>query len=158
MVDLTADVTRKVRRLPHPLKGSLMTITVAILQDGPSTSVGTTRTHSVRIDRPSEKGGTDEGPMGGELLLLGLGGCFMSNLLAVIKARKAAVSDVQTRVEATLEGNPKHFSAYTLRVAAHCEDRALLEKLVTIAERGCIVANSLKKAAPITLVVENHTK
>ena len=133
------------------------TIAVSVLQEGPSTSVGTTRVHSVRIDRPHEKGGTDQGPMGGELLLLGLGGCFMSNLLAAINARKASISNVQTRVEATLESAPKHFSAYTLRVTAQCEDRALLEKLVTIAERGCIVANSLKKAAPITLVVENQT-
>ncbi len=146
-----------VRRISQPLKYSLMsqTITVAVLQEGPSTSVGTTRAHSVRIDRPGEKGGTDQGPMGGELLLLGLGGCFMSNLLAAIKARKAPVSEVQTMVDATLEGNPKHFSAYTLRVTARCEDRDLLEKLVTIAERGCIVANSLRDAAPITSVVEN---
>ena len=79
----------------------------------------------------------------------------MSNLLAAIKAREAPVSEVQTMVDATLEGNPKHFTAYTLRVTARCADRDLLEKLVAIAERGCIVANSLKAAAPLTVVVEN---
>ena len=130
------------------------TITVAVVQEGSSTSVGTTRTHSVRVDRPEGKGGADQGPMGGELLLLGLGGCFMSNLLAAIKAREAPVSEVQTLVDGTLEGNPKHFTAYALRVTARCDDRDLLEKLVTIAERGCIVANSLRNAAPITVVVE----
>ena len=133
------------------------TITLAIRQDGLSTSIGSIRGHSVHIDRPVEKGGNDQGPMGGELLLMGLGGCFMSNLLAAIKARNAPVTDVQTMVDGTLDGNPKHFTAYTLRVSARCEDRDLLEKLATIAERGCISANSLKKAAPITLVVENRT-
>jgi len=52
----------------------------------------------VVTDRPVSKGGTDQGPKGGELLLP--------------------------------------------------------EKLVTIAERACIVANTLKEAAPITVVAE----
>ena len=36
------------------------------------------------MDRPGPKGGQDKGPMGGEALLMGLGGCFMSNLLAAV--------------------------------------------------------------------------
>ena len=130
------------------------TISLSVRQAGPATSIAATRGHEVHVDRPTAKGGDDKGPMGGELLLMGLGGCFMSNLLAAVKARKAPVSDIQTRVEATLEGTPKRFSSYTLYVSARCDDPALLEKLAIIAERGCIAANSLKQGAPVHLVTE----
>ena len=43
----------------------------------------------VLIDRPQEKGGADRGPMGGELFLASIGGCFMSNLLAATSARES---------------------------------------------------------------------
>ena len=36
------------------------------------------RSHQVLVDRPVEKGGADEGPMGGELFLAAVGGCFMT--------------------------------------------------------------------------------
>ena len=123
-------------------------------QTGPSTTEGTVRGHRVAVDRPVEKGGGDGGPMGGELLLLALGGCFASNLLAAIRAREADVEGVRVVVEATLEGTPPRMSAFTLRVSARHEDADLLAKLVTIAERGCIVANTLRQSAPLRVVVE----
>jgi putative redox protein len=82
--------------------------------------------------------------MGGELFLAAIGGCFMSNLLAAIKAREAQVSDVYTEVIGAPEGTPPRFSSVELRVSAACEDGQLLQKLVEIAERGCIMVNTLK--------------
>jgi len=120
------------------------TIQMEVRQSGPATSETTIRGHRVLIDRPTAKGGDDRGPMGGELLLAGLGGCFMSNLLAAIRAREAPVSNVRAEVAATVGENPSRFTAIDLRVSADCEDQGLLEKLVTIAERGCIVSNTLK--------------
>ncbi len=61
--------------------------------------------------------------MGGELLLLALGGCFMSNLIA--KAR-----DV---------------------VDAGASDPAMVGKLMTIAARGCIVHNTLAPGVKLSL-------
>ena len=107
------------------------------------------------IDRPTDKGGADRGPMGGELLLLALGGCFMSNLLAAIRAREAAVSDVRVTVDATVDGTPERMTSYTVRVAARYDDPSEMEQLVTIAERGCIVANTLKAGSPIAVVLED---
>jgi putative redox protein len=92
--------------------------------------------------------------MGGELMLLALGGCFMNNLLAAIAARGAEISDVRVAVEARLEGTPEIMSTFTIRVEARCEDRAELVKLTTVAERGCIVANTLRRHAPIHVVAE----
>ena len=98
-----------------------------------------------------EKGGTDEGPMGGELFLAAIGGCFMSNLLAAIKARDAQVSDVYTEVIGTPEGTPTRFAAVELNVSADCANRELLSKLVAIAERGCIMVNTLRGTLPVSV-------
>lgn len=103
----------------------------------------TLRTHRVLIDRPQEKGGTDAGPMGGELFLASVGGCFMSNLLAAIKARNADISEVQTDVTGLLAEAPTRFSAIELQVAAK-GSRVDLERLVEIADRGCIMMNTLR--------------
>ena len=93
--------------------------------------------------------------MGGELILLGLGGCFMSNLLAAIREREAPVSDLELTVSAGLEGTPVRFASFEIKVSAVHEDSALMQKLVTIAERGCIAANTLKQGSPISVIVED---
>src|SRR3954462_12582965 len=114
-------------------------IKVQLRQVSASTTEAMMGTHQVLIDRPASKGGADMGPMGGELFLAAVGGCFMSNLLAAIAARNAKISGVSTDVIATLAESPARFSGIELRVSAHYEDRELLEKLVEIAERGCIM-------------------
>lgn len=130
------------------------TINAEVQQVQEITSRATVRAHSVTVDRPEEKGGTDRGPMGGELLLVGLAGCFMSNLLAAIGARNAEIRDVRVQATAVLDGTPERMTAYTLEVSARGHDPDLFQKLVTIAERGCIVANTLRRAAPIHVVAE----
>jgi putative redox protein len=128
-------------------------LSVSVAQKGPSTSEGTARQHKVTVDRSAAHGGSDEGPMGGELFLLGLGGCFMSNLLAAIRARSTDVTDARVVVTAQVDGTPPRFVAFTLSVSAQCKDQEELRKLVLIAERGCIVANSLKAHMPVTVQV-----
>ncbi|MEX2583189.1 MAG: OsmC family protein [Gemmatimonadota bacterium] len=131
-------------------------ITAEVEQTGPSRSAGMVRDHRVVIDRPVSKGGADEGPMGGELMLLGLGGCFLSNLLAAIRTREAEISDVRVRVEGTLGGTPERFTRFGLHVSAAAGDEDLLAKLVTIAERGCLVANTLSTCVPLEVAVEQR--
>ena len=123
-------------------------------QVGMSTSKATVRTHTALVDRPTAKGGADRGPMGGEYLLVALGGCFMSNLLAAARAREAAISNARLTVTGTLEGTPERFTTFTLNVSATCSDPEMLPKLVTIAERACIVSNTLKEVGPISIVLE----
>jgi putative redox protein len=127
------------------------TIQIALQQVGPATTEATIRTHKVLVDRPKDKGGDDKGPMGGELLLAALGGCFMSNLLAAIRAREADVSNVYTEVIGTLGDTPVRFTAIDMVVSADGADAELLGKLVTIAERGCITANTLHDAVRLTV-------
>ena len=131
---------------------------VTIEQKGRATSEAAIRTHHVLIDRPTAKAGEDRGPMGGELLLAALGGCFMSNLLAAIAAREARVTNVRTQVAGTLDGAPPRFVAIEATVSADCDDPALVDKLVTMAERSCIVANTLKDALKLQVRVERAAR
>jgi putative redox protein len=133
------------------------TLEVRVEQVGPSSAVGIVRTHRVPIDRPLDGGGTDTGPLGGEYLLVALGGCFMSNLLAAIRVRESPdtiVSNVSVALTATLEGHPNRVTAISMRVGAAGLDNQLLEKLADIAGRACIVTNTLKRAVPITVTCE----
>ena len=125
-------------------------LAIQIRQTGAATSEAGIRQHKVLIDRPTSKGGDDQGPMGGELFLASIGGCFMSNLLAAIRAREADVSDVQTEVIGSLAESPARFSSVELCVSANYSDRDLFEKLVEIAERGCIMVNTLRGTLEVT--------
>ena len=126
-------------------------VQVNVKQIGPSASEGTAREHKAIMDRPEAKGGENRGAMGGEHLLMALGGCFMSNLLAAIQSREAEVSKVNLTISGTLESAPPHFSAVEMTVSADHNDKERMEKLVTIAERGCIVANTLKDSVKLSI-------
>jgi putative redox protein len=119
-------------------------VKVHFRQIAPSTSEATIRTHKVLIDRPAAKGGADQGPMGGEYFLAAVGGCFMSTLLAAIRAREADVSNVRAEVIGTMVENPSRFTSLDLHVSADYKDRDMFEKLIQIAENGCIMVNTLK--------------
>lgn len=116
-----------------------------------TTSKATVRTHTVLVDRGIVKGGLDLGPAGGEYLLVSLGGCFTSHLVAAIRAREAAVSNVRVAVTGTMDGTPERFTAFTIDVSAECRDSALVRKLITIAARSCQVTNTLGLVAPIAV-------
>ncbi len=130
-------------------------VSVQVNQIGPATSEGHARSHTALIDRPEAKGGQDRGAMGGEYLLMALGGCFMSNLLAAIRARDAQITNVRIAVNGTLEGPPQRFSAIEMIISADRDDEELMQKLVTISERACIVANTLKRATDLSLQIQS---
>jgi putative redox protein len=127
-------------------------LTVQVRQTSTSASEATIRGHKVAIDRPVDKGGTDAGPMGGELLLAATGGCFMSTLLAAVRSREADVRNVLVECAGTLEQTPARFVRIELTVQAECEDRGLLEKLVEIAANGCIMVNTLRSILEVRIV------
>ena len=126
-------------------------VQVKVRQIGSSASEGTARDHKAIMDRPEAKGGENRGAMGGEHLLMALGGCFMSNLLAAVQSREAQVSNVNLNISGTLESAPPHFSAIEMDISADHTDKEQMEKLVTIAEKGCIVANTLKESVKLSI-------
>ena len=130
------------------------TFTARIEHVNQTTSKATVRTHTVLVDRSVTKGGCDLGPAGGEYLLVSLGGCFTSHLLAAIRAREAAITNVRVAVTGTLAGTPERFTAFSMGVSADCQDAELARKLITIAGRACQVVNTLRRAATIGLTYQ----
>lgn len=127
------------------------TIQATVTQLDHSASHAEVRGHGLTIDRPEAKGGQNKGPMGGEALLMGLGGCFMSNLLAAAIARNITLRDARAEIEGDLADAPPRYTAIRMRVSAQCEPAAELPKLVLMADRGCIVANTLRNAVDLTV-------
>ena len=127
------------------------TITVNLNQVNDATTAAQIRSHAIDIDRPATKGGHDKGAMGGELLLASLGGCFNSNLLAAIKARDLPIDDIAITVSGELAAAPARFSSVDMVVNSAYADRETLGKLVTMSERACIVANTLKNSVDLSV-------
>lgn len=126
-------------------------IKVVLRQVSPSTTEATMGKHQVLVDRPASKGGSDAGPMGGELFLSAIGGCFMSNLLAAMKARDAEICDVSAEVTGRIVDSPARFGTIDIYVTAENRDREQLEHLVQIADRGCIMLNTLRDKLEVAI-------
>jgi len=131
----------------------MASVTVRVEQISGTASRGNARGFGLVMDRPEAKGGTNEGMMGGEALLNGLGGCLMSNLLAAAKARNFELRNACVEIEGDIADSPSRFSAIRMSISAQCNPPEELVKLVTIAERGCIVANTLRAAVEVSIRV-----
>ena len=130
-------------------------VQVLVKQIGPSASEGAVRGHTITMDRPVAKGGENRGAMGGETLLMALGGCFMSTLLSAAVSRDTALTGVHLEITATLESAPPSFSAIAMQIRADQMDSEQFPKLVAIAERGCIVANTLRSAVDLKIELQD---
>lgn len=129
-------------------------ISTTITQIDASTAARTTiRDHELVTDRSVEKGGGNQGPMGGEVFLAGLGACFMSNLIAACQTRGIDARTLSATVTGTLAGTPPRYRKMAISVNGNGIDRPQMEKMVVIAERGCIVANTLKQFLDVEVTV-----
>ena len=75
----------------------------------------------------------------------------MSNLLAAAKAREAHISGVHIEVTGTLVDSPARFAGIDLLVTADTADHDSLEKLVEIADRACVMMNTLRGKLDMTI-------
>lgn len=132
------------------------TFTATIEHITQTTSRATVRTHTALVDRGVAKGGLDLGPAGGEYMLVSLGGCFTSHLLAAIKAREAAMTNVRVAVTGTLDGTPERFTAFTMNVSALCPDTELAKKLIVMAARACQVSSTVRQVAALEVSYEGQ--
>jgi putative redox protein len=128
-------------------------VKATVRQISTTTSEAFARGHSSLVDRPEAKGGTNLGPMGGELMLMGIGGCFMSNLLAAVASRNLAIADLSLEVTAMLEDSPPRFTQITLTLHSAYPDSSVLHELAGAAERACIAVNSIRNAIPLSVAV-----
>ena len=126
---------------------------VMVEQISSTASRGNARGHQLVMDRPEAKGGTNQAMMGGEAVLNGLGGCFMSNLLAAAKSRNIELKNARADIEGDMADAPSRFTAIRMSVSAQCNPPEELNKLVTIAEHGCITVNTLRAAVELSIKV-----
>jgi len=127
------------------------TVTVNVDQLDHTASQGTARNHTLIMDRPEAKGGQNKGPMGGEALLMGLGGCFLSNLFAAAASRDIELTNTRVEINGEVADTRPRYTDIHMKVTASCSAPEQLAKLVTIAERGCIAANTLVNAVNLTV-------
>jgi putative redox protein len=128
-------------------------LTILLHQISPSAAEVLIGEHRVTVDRPAALGGSNMGPMGGELFLAAVGGCFMSNLLAAIRARESGVRNVHIEVSGTVMASPARFSSVDLAITAEAADREELVHLSEIADRGCIMMNTLRDKLTLNIAV-----
>lgn len=128
-------------------------MTVALAQRGQTASAASIRDHTIVMDRPSSHGGTDAGPMGGETLLASVGGCFMSTFYAAAQARSIPVDGATCRVTGVFAASPRRFGAIRIEVACDSCPPADLAHLVEVADRGCLVAATLRQGVEVTASV-----
>jgi len=100
------------------------------------------------VDRPVAKGGGGAGLMGGQYLLTGIAGCFCSTFFAAAQARNIKVEGLTVQVIASVsEDLPKRFTDVKLEVShERSSDPDSFEKLLKMAEQGCISVNTVKHA------------
>lgn len=75
----------------------------------------------------------------------------MSTLLAAVRARELNISNVSAEVTGTLSGTPAQFSGVDIVVTTEDADPDEFGKLLEIADRGCIMMNTLRDKLQITV-------
>ena len=108
---------------------------------------------TIRIDRPIDKGGGGTGLMGGQHLLMGIAGCFCSNLFAAAQARDITITELEIEVNASISSDPpKRFDSINLEVTHHlCSHPNTWSTLLSIARNGCISLNTMKSGVAVEL-------
>lgn len=124
----------------------MASIKIGLRQNGPTSVKTTLDLPEVIVDRPVEKGGGGTGLMGGQYLLIGVGGCFCSNFFAAAQARGVEVDGFEVAVVAEVaQDAPARFTKISLEASVKsCSAPEEFEKLLRIAEKGCISVNTMK--------------
>lgn len=118
--------------------------------------VAIARQHAIVIDRNASLGGSDLGFTGGEVFFSGIGTCLMTTLIGAARARNIELSKIEFTITGEQETAPSRWTS--INVDAVVEGNASpeeIQKLVTIAERSCIVSNTVALGAPIHMNLQN---
>jgi len=115
-------------------------------EEGFRSTVDNGRNHSVTVDLPGEKNGTDKGPTALELSLMGLSGC-VSTIFAMVAAKsKIDLESLTVDVEDMSSENAKVISSAKIIVRVKSEESE--EKLQKVLDKT-------KAACPVGLLFES---
>jgi len=132
----------------------MATIALTLIQNSTTSVQLQNNDFNIIVDRPVDKGGNGLGLMGGQYMLTGIGGCFSSTLFAAAQSRAIKIEGLTITISAILsEELPKRFTDITLKVSYEvCSHPAEFDKLLAIAEQGCISVNTVKNALSFSAV------
>ena len=110
--------------------------------------------HSITMDGPSEIGGENLGVRPMEMLLLGVAGCTMIDVVTTLKKMRQNLSHLETKVNAErAENHPKVFTDIHIQFELKGKDldSKKVEKAILLsAEKYCSASIMLGKTATIT--------
>ena len=110
--------------------------------------------HSITMDGPPEIGGENLGVRPMEMLLLGVAGCTMIDVVSTLKKMRQDLKYCETKVNAERANNhPKVFTDIHIQfiVKGNNLDQNKVEKAITLsAEKYCSASIMLGKTASIT--------
>ena len=110
--------------------------------------------HSITMDGPTEIGGENLGVRPMEMLLLGVAGCTMIDVVTTLKKMRQELTHCETKVNAErADDHPKVFTDIHIQfiVKGQDLDPKKVEKAITLsAEKYCSASIMLGKTASIT--------
>ena len=110
--------------------------------------------HSITMDGPPEIGGENLGVRPMEMLLLGVAGCTMIDVVTTIKKMRQDITNCETKLSAErADEHPKVFTDINIQfiVKGQDLDTKKVEKAITLsAEKYCSASIMLGKTASIT--------
>jgi len=110
--------------------------------------------HRVLMDRSPKVGGQNLGARPMEMLLLGLGGCALIDVILILRKSRQAFSDIRVEIDADRAENiPQVFTRIHLHflVTAGEIDPSRVERAISLsAEKYCSASKMLDSVAQIT--------
>ena len=110
--------------------------------------------HSVVMDGAPEAGGRNLGIRPMEMLLLGLGGCTVFDVVSILHKSRQQISDCEVEIEAERADTiPRVFTQIRLHfiISGRGLDKTKVSKAVSLsADKYCSASRMLEKTATIT--------
>lgn len=108
---------------------------------------------SIFIGRPNKNSDPSKKTlMGGQYLLLGIGGCFCSTLFAAAASRDIKIEGLRAEVTGNIETTPKRFGQINIHTSYdYCSHPEEYTKLLALAEKGCISINTINRETPVII-------
>lgn len=110
--------------------------------------------HWVTMDGPEEFGGSNAGSRPKELLLIALGGCTASDVVNILKKKKADLKDIEINITAeVVDEHPQVYTKIQLEYVLYGENlkTADVERAIELSQtKYCSVTKMLEKAIEIS--------
>ena len=120
--------------------------------EGTQAALGWAGGHTVVVDRPEGRaGGMGLGFNGAQLLALALGGCFCNDLRYTAEQMGVQLGKIAVTVTVDMEGQPLATTAAAMTVSCETLDGSDPRPVIEKAKAICMVANTLRQGAAVTI-------